>query len=136
MNDIHDAKFFSGGRAVFTVSNGKDSHYTYRISHTNDTQPLFVGLLTGPDNESSYTYLGVYEPVTHSVRLTKSSKFTDDTIPVKVIRWAIKQVVEGKQLPSGYAIQHEGKCCRCGRTLTTDESINNGIGPECIKKSW
>jgi hypothetical protein len=49
-----------------------------------------------------------------------------------VIRWAVKAVAKGS-LPEGYKIQHEGKCCRCGRTLTTPESIERGIGPECVK---
>ena len=26
---------------------------------------------------------------------------------------------------------HKGHCCVCGKTLTTPESIKNGIGPFC-----
>jgi hypothetical protein len=133
MNDIKNPKFFSAGRAVFTVDNGKGTHYTYRIGRRNENQPLFVGLLTGQNNESDYTYMGVYSPENQSVRLTAKSKYTEDTQPVKVIRWALKQVAEGKELPVGYSIKHEGRCCRCGRTLTTTESIEQGFGPECAK---
>lgn len=28
------------------------------------------------------------------------------------------------------------QCVRCGRTLTTPESIATGLGPECAKKGW
>jgi hypothetical protein len=134
MNDIKNSKFFSQGRAVFTVDNGKGTHYTYRIGRKNDTQPLFVGLLTGPNNERDYTYMGIYNPEEQSVRLTSKSKYNDDTQPVKVIRWALKQVSEGKELPVGYSIKHEGRCCRCGRSLTDPISVELGIGPECREK--
>lgn len=131
---ITDSKFFTGGRAVFTVSNATGEHYTYRIGRSKEDQPLFVGLLTGPNNERDYTYMGIYTPETGSVRLTAKSKYTPDTKPVKVIQWAIKQVREGKALPEGYSIQHEGRCCRCGRTLTDPLSIERGIGPECWER--
>lgn len=134
MNEITNPKFFSAGRAVFTVDNGKGTHYTYQIGHSKPEQPLFVGLLTGPNNESDYTYLGIYNPENHQVRLTAKSKYTEETQPVKVIRWAIKQIAEGKELPEGYSVKHEGKCCRCGRTLTDPISIDRGVGPECWEK--
>jgi hypothetical protein len=134
MNDIKDKRFFSAGRAVFTVDNGKGTHYTFRIGHSKEDQPLFVGLLTGPNNEADYTYMGIYNPENHQVRLTAKSKYTEETAPVKVIRWAIKQVAEGKELPTGYSVKHEGKCCCCGRALTDPLSIELGIGPICREK--
>ena len=78
MKTINDVRFFKGGKAIFTVDNGKGTHYTYRISHKDDTQPLFVSLMTGSDNENSYTYLGILNPVTNEVRLTQKSKMTDE----------------------------------------------------------
>ena len=131
---ISDSRFFTAGRAIFTVDNGKGTHYTFRIGRRDETQPLFVGLLTGPNNERDYTYMGIYDPKSHSVRLTQKSKYTEDTVPVKVVRWSIRQVVEGKELPNGYSIQHEGKCCCCGRPLTDPESSELGIGPVCREK--
>lgn len=134
MNAITNAKFFEGGRAVFTVANNQGEHYTYRIGHSREDQPLFVGLLTGPNNEQDYTYMGIYSPDTGNIRLTGKSKYTPDSKPVKVIQWAVNVVRSGKPLPEGYSIQHEGRCCRCGRTLTDPTSISLGIGPECREK--
>jgi hypothetical protein len=137
MNNINDIRFFEQGRAIFTVANNKGEHYTFRIGRSKPEQPLFVGLLTGPDNETNYTYMGVYEPARHSVRLTAKSKYTPDSAPTKVVNWAIRQVAEKTVLPDGYSIQHEGKCCKCGRTLTDPTSISLGIGPECRSKvNW
>ncbi len=137
MNEIKTSKFFTGGRAVFTVANNKGQHYTFRIGRSKETQPFFVGLLTGPNNESDYTYVGIYNNENHTVRLTSKSKYTTDSKPVKVIQWAIKQVVEGNPLPEGYSIRHEGRCCCCGKPLTDPESILLGIGPICReKREW
>jgi hypothetical protein len=133
MNDIKNPKFFTAGHALFTVSNNNGEHYTYKISRNDDRKPLFVGILTGPNNETDYVYAGIYSPETSSLRLTDKSKYTNDSVPVKVFNWAIKKVVSQQPLPLGYSIQHSGKCCRCGRTLTTSESINRGWGPECDK---
>jgi hypothetical protein len=36
-------------------------------------------------------------------------------------------------LPNFIEIWHEGRCGKCGRTLTVPDSIANGLGPECIK---
>jgi hypothetical protein len=30
-------------------------------------------------------------------------------------------------------VWHEGTCGKCGRALTVPSSIENGLGPECIK---
>jgi hypothetical protein len=133
MNLITDKKFFSAGKAIFTVKNPIGTHYTYRINHP-ENKPCFVMLLTGQDNTNDYTYLGIYDPDQNNVRLTAKSKYNLDSTPVKVVKWAIKKVANNETLPEGYAIQHEGKCCRCGRTLTTPESIDRGIGPECMTK--
>lgn len=134
MNTINDIKFFQGGNALFTVGNNKGEHYTFKIRQPKgDNKPFFVSILTGPQNESDYTYLGLYNPKTKYVALTTKSKYNQESTPVRVIRWAIKIVDSNKDIPEGYTIQHEGRCCRCGRTLTTPESIQKGIGPECQK---
>jgi len=134
-NSITDVRFFEGGNALFTVGNVKGEHYTFKIRQPKgDHKPFFVSLLTGPQNTFNYTYLGIYNPGRFSVALTKKSRYTDESTPVKVIRWALKIIALGRKLPAGYTIQHENKCCCCGRTLTTPESIEKGIGPECAKK--
>jgi len=129
---MKDPSFFEGGKAIFTVANPQNDHYTYKIVHP-ENKPFFVYLLTGPDNTRSYSYLGLYNPGLKQVFTTSKSKFNSDSLPVKVIQWAIKLVSQNKAIPDGYKIQHENKCCRCGRKLITPESIENGIGPEYIK---
>lgn len=135
-NPITSADFFKGGNALFTVANPTGDHYTFKIRQPKgEDKPFFVNLLTGPQNTSDYTYMGIYNPTNNNVYLTKKSRYNDESTPVKVVRWAIHMIVNNKELPAGYSIQHEGRCCRCGRTLTTPESVEAGIGPECAKRS-
>lgn len=140
MNTITlDKTFFTGGKATFTVDNGKGEHYTFKIKRPKDTgrfrgePPLFISLLTGPDNTSSYSYLGMLD-ATEIVKLTRASRMTADSKPVKVARWALFHAFGDKRLPEGYQIRHEGKCGCCGRALTHPDSLTRGIGPECWSK--
>lgn len=132
-----DRDFITAGKAIFTVSNNKGEHYTFQITRkeANGRYPetWFVALLTGPDNNTDYTYLGMLNPVGGTVSLTRNSRFDDRSVPVRVIRWALNIVWNKQSFPDGYGIRHEGKCGRCGRRLTVPESIDSGIGPECAK---
>ena len=142
-NQITSSQFFTAGHAVFTVGNPKGEHYTFRIQrpkpqtegpYADRVSPLFVSLLVGPDNTRDYAYMGIFDHSEHRpLRLTQKSKVTYDSRPVKVFGWAVNLVRNGKPVPEGYSIQHEGRCGRCGRALTVPESVQSGFGPECIE---
>lgn len=127
-------EFVLAGKATFTVSNGKGDHYTFRVvkKEFNDRPIWFGQLLTGPDNTSDYTYIGVVSEDL-KVRLTRKSKYTEESTPVKVLDWTLLHIFMQLPFPNGYKVQHEGRCGRCGRVLTVPESIESGIGPECAK---
>jgi len=136
-------QWVTAGNAIFTVANGKGDHCTYRVSKVkkDEAKPpvWFVNLLTGPDNESDYTYLGMLDPLTGEVRLTRASKMSDGSQAVRVLRWAMKIVFGGQALPEGYSISGEGRCGRCGRTLTHPDGVADagyrfGFGPVCWDK--
>ena len=134
-------EFLTAGRAIFTVTSGTTGeHITYRIAHKKGSEKYppawFVSVLTGPENTSDYTFLGMLDPETGMVRLTRSSKYREDSRPVVVVRWALRKIWEHREFPAGYTVLHEGRCGRCGRLLTVPESIETGIGPECAKKGW
>lgn len=129
---ITNAQFFHAGKAIFTVHNAKGDHYTFKASKPKADAPTFLSVLTGPDNTKSYTYAGILAK-DGKVIPTAKSRIAPDAISVKVASWAIGHIVKEKALPEGYGIHHEGYCGRCGRTLTTPESVANGIGPECMK---
>jgi hypothetical protein len=137
VNAITDFKFFTGGNAYFTVS-GPKGHFTFRIRAPKSIakqgrKVLFCHAMTGSDNESHYSYLGIMRD--GQIHLTNKSKFGPMDQRLEVVNWALRQVLHGRELPEGYAIQHEGRCCVCARKLTNPESISSGIGPECAKRS-
>lgn len=126
--------FVLAGNATFTVSNGRGEHYTYNVVKSKDKRVHFIRLLTGPDNTSSYTYVGMHNKYDDHVRLTAKSKYTAESKPVMVFNFAMDVINGINVLPTGYNIDHSGSCGMCGRKLTTPESIKAGLGPICRGK--
>ena len=129
-------EFFLAGRAVFTVTNPTGDHFTYRINRgkIGTYDAWVVAYLSGPDNHNDYSYLGMLDSATGFIRATRGSKASEDTQVFRVARWAMRITWCRWELPPGYKIEHAGRCGRCGRVLTTPESIERGIGPECARK--
>lgn len=143
------ADFIFAGSAIFTVqpsdkytaANGSKPHYTFKVTRKEGTYQgkpqttYFAALLTGPDNDSDYSYMGILK-ANGNLLLTKASRYGSDTHPVKILERVVLALVEGRgeQIKAaGWKVHHEGKCGRCARTLTTPESVERGIGPECVK---
>ncbi len=132
--------FVLAGAAVFTVSREGGKHYTFKVERV-DPQPgskfvhpaWFAHVLTGPNNTADYRYVGMVNGATLRVKLTAKSKIGPQAEALKVLTWALRCVTQQATYtpPSYMRIDHAGKCGRCGRTLTTPESIKRGIGPEC-----
>jgi len=138
-NTLDITRFVTAGNARFTlVSERTGQRFTYRVSKPKDARPgsefRFVSLLTGPDNENSYTYLGVLNG--SEFKLTSKSRATEGAPSVVAFRYLCTRVLQNPDapLPPGLAFYHEGKCGKCNRPLTVPESINRGIGPECWQK--
>lgn len=129
--------FVLAGDAILTVSNDKGEHFTYRVTKKEAegqySDAYFVKVLTGPDNNADYRYLGILDKNSGAVKLTRASCAGDDAVSVRVVRWALNLLWNGLPFPSGYGVNHDGRCGRCARLLTTPESVERGIGPECAK---
>lgn len=143
-----DRRFILAGKACFTLelpteyAAAKDlkPHYTFRVDGVDSTgfgtqkKVYFVKMLTGSDNTSDYTYVGMLNAENGDVRLTTKSKLTRDSVLYKLICRLFSVIVSDTASvieDHGFSLHHEGKCCRCGRLLTTPLSIERGIGPEC-----
>lgn len=129
-------EFVMAGNATITLESLRTGrHLTYKVSRADGDKPLwFVALLTGPDNDSDYTYLGLLRPGDNGIVtlcLTAKSRMTDDSEPVRGWRYMWRHVHVFKNMPPEMEVHHEGRCGRCGRKLTVPESIERGIGPEC-----
>lgn len=140
-------EFILAGKALFTVEipamirEGRDyirPHYTFKVVRKDATarfpESFLILLLTGANNETDFSYVGML--CNGSVRLTKASRYTDDTYPVKLLRRVLERLWAGNGeaiTAAGFNVHHEGRCGRCSRLLTVPSSIASGFGPECIK---
>lgn len=122
--------------AVATITNtATGNRITVRFRRTSpDSKVLFVDLMTGPDNESSYSYLGIFKPDERIVQLTQKCKVSIDkaAVAAQVLNWTLRAAAA--QNLRTVRVQHAGVCGRCGRTLTVPESLDKGLGPECAHK--
>jgi hypothetical protein len=130
--------FVHAGKAIFTVANPDGKHYTFQVKKAKDPHPVhgdtfFAALLTGPNNEEDYTYLGLLRG-TKLQTTKKSPEHLAKGVPGRALQFALRILAGTQPLPPGYKVHHEGRCGRCGRTLTVPSSIESGIGPECAKK--
>ena len=143
LTDIESIRtFVMGGQGTFSlVSNVTGNHFTFRVKtpknqrpgYENQSKPMFVSVLTGPDNYSNYSYLGqVWKKdngFTWSVG--RKSPIAENAPTQKAIAWLLDHIKASRMLPAGAEFWHEGKCGMCGRKLTVPESIEKGIGPIC-----
>jgi hypothetical protein len=143
------------GDAIFTVANPEGERYTFRVARPRTTRQdrFYVSHLNGPDNTSDYKYMGIVVREDLSIQITArsayripetgnadwrgilalSKKSCSAPKQISVFLWALYALNTGN-IPQGYKIMHAGRCLRCGRILTVPESIETGIGPECLKK--
>lgn len=124
-------RFALAGHAIVTLVNTRTGgRFTFKIVKPSDEHPHFVRVLTGPDNEESYTFLGTIFNGTE-YRHGRRSPIGEDAPSAKAFKWFW---ANADQLPDFVEVWHEGYCGRCGRLLTVPESVTRGIGPECWKR--
>jgi hypothetical protein len=122
-------EFILAGKSLFTLLNSKsDNRFTFKVKKHKVDDVYFVSVLTNPD---VYQFLGIIknQKFTHS----KSSKISKDAQSFRVFDYVFFNLCKGT-LPEFIEIWHEGKCGKCGRTLTVPLSIETGFGPECQKR--
>lgn len=130
---LQDAKkYILGRKATFTIVNTETGkRFTYKTSTTKERySPLFVKMLTGADNDSSYSYIGFIKHTDKSNFIPKRQY--GKSVGVDAAKWLYKAVAKGDL--KTVKVYHHNTCGRCGRTLTTPESIVRGYGPSCVNK--
>ena len=139
--------FMFQGKALFTLENKeKGTHITFRVqtlkrkrNQPEDTRYFDVHVKALNDKYAGNRYIGRID------RKSKSFKpygyVERDHVGIKTIEWLIRnwahledwtKPMEGED-QERMAIYHMGVCCKCGLPLTVPESIQNGIGPQCMK---
>lgn len=151
-------EFILAGNATFTlVSEKTGARFTYKARRADGDKadrPWFVSVLTGPDNEGDFSYLGCLFPESTVNGVipagygrparschtgagfvqTKKSAIDRDAPSARAFRWFWDRANRAELQGLPLAVYHEGRCGRCGRKLTVPESILTGFGPECAGK--
>lgn len=134
-------QFVVGGNAYFILKSKRTgvelSYHIYPPKSHDKEKPgvLWVNVLVTSSTHSEYKYIGFmkvlegkweyyYSFRTEAVLATATS--------VAAFKWFMKLLYSGNY-SNNLEIFHQGRCCRCGRELTTPQSILSGIGPRCNK---
>jgi hypothetical protein len=123
--------FILAGKATFTVDTDED-HYTFHVAQkTFEDGRKFWFVYR---NSKKGRYIGKLLPANGQVLLTNASKVDEQDYRLGVLRRVMARIWRNEPLPDHWDVFHQGKCGRCGKPLTTPESVERGIGPECHKK--
>jgi len=127
----------AGNATITAKSVATGNHFTYKIqkpkTNSGPKDVFFVKVLTGNNNMSDYTFFGtVFRDTngTYEYRHGRHARITTDAPSVRGFLFILNHLKDNKKI-NGLELYHEGKCCKCGRKLTTPESIERGVGPEC-----
>jgi hypothetical protein len=123
-------EFIKGGNATATFV-GQTGRYTYKVRKAKDSEMYFVSLLVGSNNESDYIYIGCITDSKGFFQTGKSSH--KGLVPALAFNWIYNRLLNGV-IDERTQIWHEGRCGKCGRKLTTPESIERGMGAECYSR--
>ena len=133
--------FLTAGTATLTVKSLKSGeHRTFRV-RANENRPgsFFVDVLAGPDNTADYKYLA-FLSIERLPKFKWSTEHwtagSDLTPSGHLFRWFIENLYLGatERIFEQAEFHHDGTCARCGRQLTTPDSIKDGLGPVCLSK--
>jgi hypothetical protein len=141
---ISARQYLQAGKATITLLSKKTGNrFTYRVTTPCDRETgepvtdgtLMVGVLSGPNNDSDYQWLGRISRGIFWVgrKNPKPGEISRDAPSAKAFDWAWRMFLRG-QMPEQLEVWHEGSCGRCGRKLTVPESVARGFGPECAGK--
>ena len=127
--------FILAGKSIWTLqSKATGKHYTYRCRLFDETRdkPIsqkiwWIDIL---ESGGKFEYLArLKNGEVHVKRGTAVTK------PVESVDWFLRRVWHlHDDVLQQVNFFHANLCGRCGRTLTTPESVKLGIGPECAKK--
>lgn len=141
-------RYLEAGNALLTIrSKQSGTRFTLKATRPSEEEhanrqgpvpgrprPIWVKVLTGPDNTADYAFVGTLWPENSGYRYAHSpkSRLSLSSGSVTAIRWLAHALTSNPSVILEQAeVWHEGRCGRCGRRLTVPESVESGFGPEC-----
>lgn len=122
-----------GGNATFTLYSAKTGlRYTFKIKREPNSYWYRVMRLFGDDNTKDYRYIGcIYQNENSEGPIKwKESAYSE---AMKQINFFFRVLAGEYEWPKTMYFYPSGRCARCGRLLTTPESVTTGFGPKCTR---
>lgn len=135
--------FMKAGKATMTIESkvtGKYFTFDFKRPKHDETKsselvkskdlPIWVSLKTNFDNAHGSMFIGTIfgNRFFHG----KKSRIGKDALSVRSFEYWFRSLILNKQENLDLIeLYHAGKCMKCGRKLTTPDSIEHGIGPVC-----
>ena len=133
--------FVTAGRASFIVANPAGESVTVKVSKSRSDKLDRNGNRLPPKmwvsvrhNNAPWQWVGSLDAEVGKIVL--ASTIPSATLlprTIDIANWALSCIWKELQVPSGYRLEHTGRCGRCGKMLRDAESIQRGFGPECVK---
>jgi hypothetical protein len=129
-------QYLSAGNATFTVESTKlNKRFTYKVMHKKKDKcahRYMVYKMYGNDNENNYRYIGLFYADTG---VYKPANLGETTLYDKMFSSFVKMLYDNVNPWYNTCLFYKStKCACCGRKLTTPESVELGIGPECYAR--
>lgn len=127
-------RFVLAGKAFVTLKSGKTGkQFTYKIVKSNK-DPNVYSIRLREFEKFAYRYIGSYYRDTNKLKFAKQYHLIPIEVCPPYVR-AIKFLFERiDNIPEQLMVFHNGRCGRCGRPLTNEESMKTGFGAECYRK--
>jgi hypothetical protein len=138
VNPMTFPELFTAGHARLTlVNNSTGTHTTIHVKQARDKKDrkkkvpvFFVRVSLLGDGDADYVFGGTYFQETGNISLAKGVAWDSQLGKVMAfIYYALKdpRIFRKKNA----SLMHEGRCCRCGLSLTNPTSIQHGLGDDC-----
>jgi len=129
--------FVLAGRASFILANPSGESVTVKISQSREKRDAQGNVkpamhwVTLRHNNDPWDWVGSLIISQGTIKPKYGSSVNPRIL--SIANWALDCVWKGLTMPSGYRLEHTGRCGRCGKMLRDAKSIKSGFGPECIK---
>jgi len=127
------------GAAIFTLE-GVTRHFTFRVKQVRrDGEPIpcwNVKVLAGGavDASPKWVYLGSLRSRRPGQTAFIETKGSQHGLAFESFAFFARCYLKKDKPHPALRFYHEGRCCACGRALTTPESVQRGFGPTCWEK--
>lgn len=130
--------FLLAGKCEFTMVSGKTGiSFSYKLSKKEsklETTDYIYFLNIMENKQSKYAGIIFFDAKDNKFvfRKGKKGQLDNSDVKIKSILYVLNNLFN-ENYGLNVKIYHIGRCGRCGKKLTTPESILTGLGPECSK---